>query len=75
MRTIGHLLSDPGASFRDPGPEFYATRIGPEHANAGTSATWKPLGYKVHSRTRRLTSHITFRPADAPGGLRAAGRR
>jgi len=26
---IGYLLSDPTARFRDPGPGFHATRIGP----------------------------------------------
>ena len=74
VRKIGHLLSDPGASFRDPGPGFHATRIGPGHANAGTSASSKP----------RLQSSLSNPPPDqpphllaanAPGGLRAAGRR
>ena len=47
VTKIGHLLSDPGASFCDPGPGFYATRIGPEHRKRGHIRQLEALGYKV----------------------------
>jgi transposase len=42
-----HLLSDPDARYHDLGPDFYATRIDPEHRKRNHIRQLEALGYTV----------------------------
>jgi transposase len=42
-----HLLSDPDASYRDLGPDFYDNRINPEHRTRAHIRQLEALGYTV----------------------------
>src|ERR671928_311768 len=44
---VWHLLSDPKARFHDLGPDFYDTRISPEHKKRNHIRQLEALGYKV----------------------------
>jgi transposase len=44
---VWHLLSDPDARFHDLGPQFYDTRIGPDHKKRNHIRQLEALGYKV----------------------------
>jgi transposase len=44
---IWHLLCDPDVAFHDLGPDFYDTRINPDHKRRHHIRQLEALGYKV----------------------------